>query len=116
MEKMNEMFSFCKNIKELDLSSFNTCSVTIMDNLFRECHKLQSIDLSNFNTSNVKSMIYMFYNCNSLTSLDLSNFDTKKVNTITISKLSIILFNIINTPYKFIFKLYNKLVKYSNNN
>ena len=43
--------------------------------MFYGCSDIKEIDLSNFNTSNVKNMDFMFYDCSSLTSLNLSNFD-----------------------------------------
>jgi surface protein len=50
-----------------------------MKYMFLGCSSLTSLDLSNFNTSSVTDMYGMFYNCYNLTSLDLSNFDTSKV-------------------------------------
>lgn len=75
---MNYMFSTCSLLTSLDLSNFNTSSVTNMSFMFHDCFKLQSL-IFNFDTSAVTNMRFMFYNCNSLTSLDLSNFDTSSV-------------------------------------
>jgi len=61
----------------LDLSSFNTANVTNMAGMF--CgSKATSINLSSFNTSNVRDMSDMFRNSKA-TSLDLSSFDTSNV-------------------------------------
>ena len=49
--------------------------------MFRGCDSLISIDLSNFDTSSVTNMRGMFAGCNSLISLNLSNFNTSKVTT-----------------------------------
>lgn len=73
------LFSFCRNLISLNLSSLNTSSVTDMGRMFEGCESLTSLDLSNLNTSNVINMEYMFDNCSSLTSLDLSNFNTNNV-------------------------------------
>ena len=60
-----------KNLKSIDLSSFNTSNVTSMASMFYSCNSLTSLDLSSFNTSNVTSMDSMFNGCYSLTSLTL---------------------------------------------
>lgn len=49
-----------KDIKDLDLSNFNTSKVTDMYGMFAYMHRLTSLDLSNFNTSNVTDMSDMF--------------------------------------------------------
>ena len=74
------MFNNCKNIKSIDLSSFNTEKVIDMSCMFNKCHNLERIDLSTFNTENVVDMGYMFCDCNNLESIDLSKFNTKNVN------------------------------------
>ena len=48
-----------------------------MSCMFSNCRNLQSIDLSSFNTQNVTNMSYMFHNCKNLQSIDLSSFNTK---------------------------------------
>ena len=78
---MSDMFSECKNITSLDLSSFNTSNVTNMQNMFSGCSGLTNLDVSNFDTSNVTNMGGMFNACRSLSNLDLSNFNTSNVNT-----------------------------------
>lgn len=79
MTDMGLMFSNCKSLTNLDLSSFNTSNVTIMSCMFYNCSSLKELDLSNFNTSNVTRMTQMFFGCESLTSLDLSSFNTSNV-------------------------------------
>ena len=63
---MSYMFSDCKSLESIDLSSFNTNKVTNMSNMFSDCKSLESIDLSSFNTNNVTDMSYMFDSCESL--------------------------------------------------
>ena len=77
--QMSGMFSGMSSLTSLDLSNFNTSKVWDMDGMFRGMSSLTSLDLSSFNTSNVTDMEGMFYNVSSLTSLDLSNLDTSKV-------------------------------------
>ena len=50
-----------------------------MSFMFYECKNLNNLDLSSFNTKNVTDMSHMFYYCNNLNNLDLSSFDTKNV-------------------------------------
>ena len=40
-----------------------------MSSMFNGCSNLTTLDLSNFNTSSVTNMSYMFYRCSSLTSI-----------------------------------------------
>ena len=76
---MSFMFTYCSGLTELDLSSFDTSKVTLMNNMFAECSGLTELDLSGFDTAKVTDMSDMFGYCSGLTSLDLSSFDTSKV-------------------------------------
>ena len=78
---MNGMFDGCSSLTKLNLSSFNTTNVTDMSFMFRGCKALTSLNLSSFNTTNVTNMRLMFKKCLSLASLDLSNFNTAKVTS-----------------------------------
>ena len=73
------IFYDCNNLKSLDISNFNTSSVTNMEYMFYNCNNLKTLDLSNFNISSLTNMRSMFYDCNNLISLDLSNFNTSSV-------------------------------------
>jgi surface protein len=50
------MFQSATNLKELDLSNFNTENVTTMGAMFQSCSSLKEIDVSSFDTSNVTNM------------------------------------------------------------
>ena len=63
---MRYMFSWCKYLKKLNLSGFNTSKVTDMYNMFSECPSLEDLDISNFNNINVKNIDYIFSGCSSL--------------------------------------------------
>ena len=101
---MGNMFSNCKKLTNLDLSSFNTGNVTYMGGMFQSCSTLSSINLSSFNTANVTSMSSMFYNCQNLSNLDLSSFNTANVTDMvmmfsacsTLSSLNLSSFNTAN--------------------
>ena len=67
VESMNQMFQFCKKLKTLDLSGFNTAKVTTMDKMFLGCEKLQCIYVGdNWITSAVTKSSGMFSDCYTL--------------------------------------------------
>ena len=74
-----DMFSEFRNLKEADLSGFDTSNATSMVNFFACCSSLRSVNLSGLDTSKVTGMGGMFLACESLTSLDLSSLDTSNV-------------------------------------
>ena len=78
---MYTMFGNCKSLKTLNLSSFNTKNVTNMAGMFGNCESIVDINLSSFNTENVTNMYGIFAECHHLKQLDLSKFNTKKVTT-----------------------------------
>ena len=79
--KIIGMFGNCESLISLDLSTFNISQVTDISHMFAYCYKLTSLNLSNFNTSKIERMFQLFHKCQLLTSLDLSSFDTSKVET-----------------------------------
>ena len=76
---MDELFSSCISLTEIDLSNFNTSKVVSMNDMFVKCSQLTSINFGKIKTPNLKSMRGMFKECSALTSIDLSNFDTSNV-------------------------------------
>ena len=81
--KTDFMFCGCRNLKNINLSNFNTENVTNMSYMFYECYDLTNLNLSNLNTENVTNMSYMFSDCSSLTNLNLSNFNTENVTNMS---------------------------------
>ena len=73
---MLSMFNGCRALEYLDVSSFNTENCSDISYMFQYCQKLKHLDVSHFNTENVTTLAYMFNGCQSLESLDLSNFNT----------------------------------------
>ena len=70
---MNNMFSCCRNLIHIDLSSsFNTINVKDMKEMFSGCQYLKSLDLSTFNTINVKDMSNMFNFCENIENIYLT--------------------------------------------
>ena len=76
---MAYMFSGCRSLTSLDVSTFDTRKVTDMAQMFYDCGKLTTLDVSNFKTDNVTNMVWMFNGCKGLTTLDVSSFNTEKV-------------------------------------
>lgn len=66
---MSSMFQGCSSLVSLDFSNLNTSSLIYMDYIFADCYSLKRLNLSGISTSKVRSMAYMFYNCYSLKSL-----------------------------------------------
>ena len=73
------MFMGCKNIIEIDLSSFNSKNITNMAAMFRDCINLTNINFSNFITKNVTIMNSMFFGCKNLINIEFFTFDTQNV-------------------------------------
>ena len=80
MKSMSHMFTNCYNVKQLDLSNFDTSNVFDMSAMFFKCFSLTQLDLSGFNTSMVEYMKCMFYQCRTLTTIYIS--DKWKTNRI----------------------------------
>lgn len=71
-----------ENLKELNVSDWNTAKVIYMSYMFENCIKLKLLNVYNWNVTNVTSMHYMFYNCSNLDKIDLTNWNVANVNTI----------------------------------
>ena len=76
-----KMFKNCIDIISVDLTNFDSSSISSSSNMFYNGISLKSIDFSNFDTSKISSMVSMFENCSSLSSLDLTKFDTSSSKT-----------------------------------
>ena len=74
------LFATLNNIIGVDLSKFDSSSITNLHRMFSGCSKLKTIIFGNFGTSLVEDMSGMFDGCNLLKSLNLTMFDTSKVN------------------------------------
>lgn len=76
---MSGMFHFCGSIRELNLYPFDTSSVTDMSAMFSRCEFMERLDLSGFDTSSVTDMSDMFFQSGMLKEVNLSSFDTSRV-------------------------------------
>ena len=86
VENANYMFTNCKNLISLNLSSFDISKITQMMDMFYNCSKLKYLDLSTFTSFNLNRMNNLFRNCNSLVYLNLYSF---KINSSTIINSSL---------------------------
>ena len=74
------MFNKCKNIINLDLSSFDSSNVSNMSYMFNECSNLEEINLNNVKVNNVKDMSNMFSKCFELKKIIFpESFETKNL-------------------------------------
>ena len=80
---MSEMFMRIA-VSELDLSNFSTTNLTNMKNMFTECSSLESLVFGDsFDTSHVTDMSGLFQGMEGIFELDLSKFDTSNVTDMT---------------------------------
>ena len=81
LNDISSLFSGCISLKSVDLSGFNTTSVTNMNSLFKGCTGMQFIYIPNFITSSVTDMSSMFSGCTNLKILNIDNFNMEKVES-----------------------------------
>ena len=77
---LNQMFAYCYELREIDLSGFSTFNVTKMTYVFSNCTNLQSVDISSFQTQDVTDMSGMFWGCKSLKNIKFGKKDTSQVS------------------------------------
>ena len=97
---MSNLFSECRQIQNINLTSFNTLKVVNMSSMFTYCMNLKELDLKSFDTRNVQDMSYMFDTCRKLQNITFGNF----FNTGSKIYAKIILF--LSDNYKFRFKIF----------
>lgn len=78
MTDASAMFSGTK-LTKLDLSNFDTSSVTNMRSMFSQCSLNLDLDFDDIDTSSVTNMTHMFWFASVNGSLDFSNIDTSSV-------------------------------------
>lgn len=77
---MSYMLYGLDKITKIDLSGWNTSSVTDMSNMFAYSSHLIELNLSGWDTSNVTNMTEMFSACTNLTQVDVTNCSADTVN------------------------------------
>ena len=83
IQDMSYMFRGCSELRDLNVTGWNTSQVQNMSSMFENCTVLQDLDVSSWNTSNVHNMAAMFYFCSELKSLNLTGWDTSSVQYTT---------------------------------
>ena len=78
------MFTNCSSINTLEVSNWDTSSVTSMGLMFLSCTSLTTLDVSGWDTSSVTSMSGMFQFCSNLTTLDVSSWDTSSATNMSV--------------------------------
>lgn len=79
--KMNNMFGGCNMLRRLDLSGWNVSKVTDMSEMFYECWHLKSSGISGWNVSEVRDMSNMFEGC-TLLNEDISDWNVSEVRDV----------------------------------
>lgn len=75
----DNLFANCSSLKEVDISGWNTPSLTTAQKTFYNCSSLTSIDVSTWDTSGVQYAEAIFFNCRGVTAIDVSNWDTSSM-------------------------------------
>jgi len=76
---MTGLFLGCSSLSNITFGGkFKTNSVQTINNMFKDCTSLQTVDISSFDTTSVTNMSYMFSD-SGLTDLNLNNFNTSGV-------------------------------------
>lgn len=73
---LNNAFSECSLLKELDVRDWDVSNVEDMHGMFNFCTSLKYIDVSNWDTSKVMNFFYMFAWSRGMDVKGLENFDT----------------------------------------
>ena len=75
------MFTNCTSLTSLDLSTWNTRSLTDMNQAFQNCTSLTKLNVSGWDVSKVTDMTLAFAEDRALSSLDLSTWDNSAVTS-----------------------------------
>lgn len=79
VKDMSRMFAYLESVEDLDLSSFKVKNVKNMEYMFIGMTKIQNLNLGWENESDVSNTRGMFSGLKTIRLLDLSNLDTKNV-------------------------------------
>ena len=74
--------SFKRNLKNIDVSNFNTKNSTAFEMMFCGCKKVEKIDVSKFDSSKCTSIFSMFKNCENISQIDMINWDMGQLENI----------------------------------
>lgn len=89
---MNSTFNACENLRHINVSSWDISKVSNMGSVFSNCSLLESIEgIENWDTRNVTNISNMFSACRNLAKLDIKNWrwDALTTNQLAFSTLYI---------------------------
>lgn len=81
LTNMRYMFEYCTSLTSLDLTGWNTSNVTDMSGLFSHDQRLTDLSMDGWDTGNVRLMGHMFEYCTKLATLDLTGWNTANVTS-----------------------------------
>lgn len=73
------MFEYCTSLTSLNMDGWNTSNVTNMSGLFSHDQRLTDLSMDGWDAGNVRLMGYMFEYCTKLSTLDLTGWNTANV-------------------------------------
>lgn len=79
LTNMRYMFAGCAGLARLNMDGWNTSNVTDMSGLFSHDQKLTDLGMDGWDTGNVRAMGHMFEYCTKLSTLDLTGWNTANV-------------------------------------
>lgn len=79
LTNMRYMFEYCTSLTSLNMDGWNTSNVTDMSGLFSHDQRLTDLSMDGWDTGNVRLMGHMFEYCTKLSTLDLTGWNTANV-------------------------------------
>lgn len=83
MSSASYMFSGSLSLQSIDVGNWNTGLLADASYMFLECPSLKCIDVSNWDVRELREAYCMFMNCQALASIDVSNWETKELRSMT---------------------------------
>jgi len=62
MEFFSSIFENCFELKEIDVSNFDTSNEREIEGMFHNCYEIKKLDLFKFNIKKIKNLSFYFYN------------------------------------------------------
>ena len=81
IDKLDDMFSYCKNTEKIILENFDTKNIYSFKRMFYKCVNLKSVTVNHFDMSSCEYIDVMFCDCKSLRSLNISNWVTSNLKS-----------------------------------
>ncbi len=79
---VKNFFSGCTRLERVYIRSWNLKKVTSISGLFRDCALLEEVDISKWDAPNITDMSDLFSGCKKLKSVDLSKFNSGDLKNI----------------------------------